>query len=188
MTTKPKTKTRKIKPIVSIPPIIADDISISVNPELPKTMPMIDVLREEAAKSETICDKARRLGKEKLDREVARQAKRDQEALAKKQAFLDQFGLTAGFGLTAELDPKYVYQLCGRLWLCRSLSLGEYYYLSPIPNQYLGWYTLSDRCVFDLEDLGRALIEMDQREAELRVKYPPTWWNRLKTWCIKNAF
>jgi len=180
---KPKNKMKKIKPTASVPPVIADDIRISLNPELPKPTRMIDALREEAAKRETICDKARRLGKEKLDKEAAEQAKKDQEVLTKKQAFLGQFGLTA------ELDSEYVYQLCGRSWLCKSIfSQGEYDYLSPVLNEYLGWYTLSDRYVFDLEDLGVALIEMDQREAELRIKCPPTWWNRLKTWCIKNAF
>lgn len=169
MTTKPKTKTRKIKPIVSIPPIIADDISISVNPELPKTMPMIDVLREEAAKSETVCEKARRLAREERERE-------QQRALVLKQAFLNQFDLVA------QLEDDYVYELCGYQWYCGTniwyqRNPKEYYLSFVNPHSYGYWM------VTDLISLGRVVLAADEAKvkanlAAVQATLSAPWWKR----------
>jgi len=124
--------------------------------------------------TETICDKARRLAREEDERNR-------QEIVAQKQAFLDQFGLTAQF------ENEYQYDLCGYRWTCVYNWYRDAYVL------YLVWHTLPEKLAYytaptDLISLGRLVIQLDEEKAEAAArsiqaitnpKPRLSWWKKL---------
>jgi hypothetical protein len=141
-----------------------DDITIKVNPELPQPVSMDKVLQGEIAKTETICEKARRLA----EAEELAEFNRQYDA---KAAFLSQFGLRVQL-----FDP--VYELCGRKWVL--VSAGRAYLLPDTSETYRGIPLYeSEHMVSDLVSLGRVVMDMEYREKELHILYPRTIWGTL---------
>jgi len=172
-----KTKSKHVTPVQPVNPpaeypLALDNILISLNPEVPKPVPMIDVLREEAAKSETICDKARRLARE--EKEQYRQ-----RVLKDKQAFLDQFGLIAHY------DDKHQYDLCGYQWTCTRRYIDQVYALFIEGTPYQGSVT-------NVLSLGKFLLQIDEEKARLALNppappIPPSLWKHFKSW-VESSF
>ena len=159
-----KRKIRKTEPVSAI----ADDIKIFLNHDLPQPVPMIDVLREEAAK-ESVCDKARRLARKE-------ETLRRQQVEKDKQVFLDQFDLVAYW------DDDHEYELCGYKWVCHNSVWPQFepqyaLYLKYYPSSYYFQKVTSiislGRLVL-LVDTERGKASLDAAKAYLAVP----WWKR----------
>jgi hypothetical protein len=129
-------------------------------------------LMNDQPKTESICEKARRLAWEERKQER-------EKVMEAKQVFLNQFGLTADWADTRE------YELCGYRWHCQ--------------RQY-SWYDESEYRLFlvdgqskcysysrvgDLLSLGRLVVGLDEEKATasidaLRRCATPSapWWKR----------
>lgn len=121
--------------------------------------------------TETICDKARRLAREE-DEQYQRGVLKD------KQAFLDQFGLTAHY------DNEHRYDLCGCKWTCARRYIDQTYALFIEGTLYQG-------SVGDVLSLGRFLLQLDKQKAEAAArsiqaitnpKPRPSLWRRIRNW------
>lgn len=149
-----------------------DDIRIAVNPELPQPVSMDKVVQDEIAKTETICEKARRLAWEERKQER-------EQAVEAKQTFLNQFELAAYW------DDEHEYGLCGYRWKCQrqcSWDDESEYRLFLVDGQSERY---SYSRVGDLLSLGRLVVALDEEKATasidayLSVSAPSVpWWKR----------
>jgi hypothetical protein len=123
-------------------------------------------------KIESICEKARRLAWEERKQER-------EETIRAKQAFLNQFGLTA------EWHDNHEYGLCGYKWTCTRFDRW-----GDEPKYCLFLLDGQSKCynyarVTDLLSLGRLVVMLDEEKATASIdayvpEPPPStpWWQR----------
>jgi hypothetical protein len=146
--------------------IDTSDIKITLNPEVPQPVSMDKVVQGEIAKTETVCEKARRLVREE-------EIRLSVEKYTQKQAFLSQFGLEAR-------EDGYVYELCGRKWTYLKF-MGEGHLYPHSSERYRGLsLSTPSHGVNDLLSLGQVTQDMQNRECLLRCLYPRTIWGTIK--------
>jgi len=170
MTRTKTTKKRRERVAKLLLDIDTKDIKITLNPELPKPVSMDEVVQDEIAKTETICEKARRLAWEERKQER-------EKAMKIKQDFL------SSFGLTADEDDDHEYELCGYKWKCKRVN---YYDPSSMYWLRLANPSTYDSPVYNLLSLGHVVIALDEEKAKasmdaLRRYATPSapWWKRV---------
>lgn len=137
--------------------------------------------------TETICDKARRLAREEEE-------ERRQKIIKDKQAFLDQFGLSA------QSSDEYHYDLCGYEWTCYrrySWDCDSEYVLRLVERTTgLRYSAAYYPMVTDLLSLGHLVLQIDEEKAEeaarsiqaiTNPKPRPSLWRRFKSW-VESSF
>jgi hypothetical protein len=125
--------------------------------------------------SESLCDKLRRLGREKEDKLEAERVERIRKIVGDNT-------------FTPQKNSKGYYIICGYEWQLEYVTRcnDESIYSLDCESTHRGFRVSYDYPIYSPETLGGALIQLDKQKGEIDAEFPNTLWGNLRAWWNAN--